>query len=125
MISDLLAELPGIDVTADAAARERYARDASPFRVEPLAVARPRDAGEVATCVAAAARAGVPVTARAGGSSVAGQCLGEGLIVDTSALRGVALSDDAGACWAGAGETLDDLNAALGRAGCMLGPDTT
>ena len=123
--NDLLADLAGVDVRADRETRERYARDESPFRVRPLAVARVRDADEVATCVAAAARAGVPVTARAGGSSVAGQCLGAGLIVDTSALGGVTLVDDGSSCWAGAGETLDDLNAALGAHGLMLGPDTT
>ena len=122
---DLLADLAGIDISADRDVRERYARDASPFRVAPLAVARVRDAGEVAACIAAAARAGVPVTARAGGSSVAGQCLGRGLIVDTSALRGVDTAGDGESCWAGAGETLDDLNDALGAGGRMIGPDAT
>ena len=122
---ELIAELAGLDVRDDAATVETYARDASPFRVRPLAVARVRDPSEVAACVAGAARAGVPVTARAGGSSVAGQCLGGGLIVDTSALRGVSVAEDGTSCWAGAGETLDDLNAALAKHGLMLGPDTT
>lgn len=125
MLSDLLAELAGLDVRHDDATRERYARDASPFRARPLAVARARDADEVAACVAAAARAGVPVTARAGGSSVAGQCLGEGLVVDTSPLRGVSVAPGGRSCWAAAGETLDDLNARLGDAGLMIGPDVT
>ena len=125
MAHDLVAELAGVDVRTDAETLEAYARDASPFRVRPLAVARVRDAAEVAACVAAAARAGVPVTARAGGSSVAGQCLGAGLVVDTAGLGGVSIAGGDDACWAGAGETLDRLNAALGRRGRMLGPDTT
>src|SRR5215204_3684178 len=107
MRDELVSELRGLDVAVDAQTLGLYARDRSPFVVEPMAVARARNADEVAACVAAAASLGVPVTARAGGSSVAGQCLGSGLVVDTSLLGGVELADDDGAsCWAGAGETL-------------------
>ena len=115
-----LGDLGGVELLTDAASRARYARDRSPFWVEPAAVAVPRDAAEVAACV----RSGVPVTARAGGSSVAGQCLGSGLVVDTSLLGGVEV-DGPDSCWAGAGVVLDDLNAALGDTGRMVGPDTT
>src|SRR3954464_10864721 len=82
MRDELVSELRGLDVASDVETRRLYARDRSPFVVEPLAVARVRSADEVAACVAAAARGGVPVTARAGGRSVAGQGLGAGLGVD-------------------------------------------
>ena len=117
----LVDELRGVDVAVDAETLGLYARDRSPFVVEPMAVARVRSADEVAACVVAAARVGVPVTARAGGSSVAGQCLGSGLVVDTSLLGGVVL--DGSSVWAGAGVGLDALNAALGEV--MIGPDVT
>jgi FAD/FMN-containing dehydrogenase len=117
-------DLGGVEVRRDAEVRERYSRDRSPFVVEPQAVALPHDAAGVAACVAGAAAAGVPVTARAGGSSVAGQCLGSGLIVDTSLLGGVEV-DGPDSCWVGAGVTLDDLNAGLSSAGRMIGPDAT
>ena len=107
-------------LASDPATRTRYARDASQFFVEPQAVCVARDAGEVAECMAA----GLPVTARAGGSSVAGQCLGSGLVVDTSLLGGVELQED-GSCWVGAGVVLDSLNSALSPAGRMIGPDVT
>jgi FAD/FMN-containing dehydrogenase len=107
-------------LASDPATRARYSRDASPFVVEPQAVCVAHDAGEVAECMAA----GLPVTPRAGGSSVAGQCLGSGLVLDTSLLGGVEVEDD-GSVWAGAGVVLDELNAALAGHGRMLGPDTT
>ena len=109
-----------MDVRDDPATRARYARDRSPFRVEPAAVAFPRDAAEVAECL----RYGLPVTVRAGGSSVAGQCLGDGLIVDVSGLHGIEPATDE-AVWVGAGEGLDDLNARLALSGRMIGPDVT
>src|SRR4051812_15576873 len=99
MRDELLHELGGLDVAADAQTRRLYARDRSPFVVEPLAVVRARSAEEVAACVAACSSLGVPVTARAGGSSVAGQCLGSGLVVDTSLLEGVCR--DGSSVWAG------------------------
>src|SRR5215213_9948336 len=112
-----------LTLASDAETRALYARDASPFVVEPLAVCRARDADEVAACVATAASAGLPVTARAGGSSVAGQCLGAGWILDTSALGGVELDGDS--VRAGAGVGLDGLNSALAADGVMIGPDVT
>jgi FAD/FMN-containing dehydrogenase len=121
MRGHLVDELRGVDVAIDAETLGLYARDRSPFVVEPLAVARVRSVDEVAECVGAACRLGVPVTARAGGSSVAGQCLGSGLVVDTSLLGGVVVDGDS--VWAGAGVVLDDLNAALGDR--MIGPDVT
>src|SRR4051812_45076110 len=99
MRAQLVDQLRGVDVAVDAETLGVYARDRSPFVVEPLAVARVRSVEEVAACVAAAASAGVPVTARAGGSSVAGQCLGRGLVVDTSGLVGFSLEGDS--VWAG------------------------
>src|SRR3954451_20591470 len=121
MRDELVGELRGLDVASDAQTRSLYARDRSPFVVEPLAVARVRSADEAAACVAAAASVGVPVTARAGGSGVAGQCLGSGLVVDTAALGGISLEGDS--VWAGAGVGLDSLNASLGDV--MIGPDVT
>ena len=111
--------LRGLDLRAPG----EYARDRSPFAVAPALAVAARDAGEVGAVVRAAAEHRVPVTARAGGSSVAGQCLGEGVVLDTSALRGVEL--DGEDAWCAAGESLDDLNRALAPAGRAVGPDVT
>ncbi|HVE67726.1 MAG TPA: FAD-binding oxidoreductase [Solirubrobacteraceae bacterium] len=116
---DLLHALAGLDVRPAA----DYARDRSPFAVRPAAAVAARDAPDVARVLRAAAAAGVPVTTRAGGSSVAGQCLGEGVVLDTSGLRGVEL--DGEDAWCGVGESLDDVNRALAAAGRAIGPDVT
>src|SRR3954451_22701907 len=108
--------MSGVEVRRDRETLGRYARHRSPFVVAPAAVALPRDAGEVAECLTL----GMPVTARAGGASVAGQCLGSGLVVDTTRMDSVGVEPD-GSCWAGAGVVLDDLNGFLRAAGRMIG----
>ena len=77
-------ELAG-EVRDDAYTRHLFAGDASLYAVEPLAVAFPRDADDVAAAVTIAARLGVPVIPRGGGTSLAGQTAGGGgLVIDTS-----------------------------------------
>ncbi len=102
---------------------DAYARDRSPFSVRPALAVAARDGKEVRAVLRAAAEHDVPVTARAGGSGVAGQCLGEGAILDTSPLQGV--EPDGEDVWCGVGETLDAVNRALGPSGRVVGPDVT
>jgi len=71
-------------VAADPFTRGRYATDASIYQIMPLAVAFPRDAGDVAAALAVAREEGVPVIARGGGTSQNGQPIGAGLILDFS-----------------------------------------
>jgi FAD/FMN-containing dehydrogenase len=120
--AELRRRLAGLDLRLDRGNLRRYSRDQSPFRRAPAAALVARDAGEVAAAVEGAAELGVPVTPRAGGSGVAGGCLGEGLVIDTSELRGVEPAA-AESVWCGAGETLDGVNAALAGAGREIGPD--
>ncbi len=63
------------DVRFDAYSRHLYAQDASSYAIEPLGVCLPRHADDVAAAVAVGARLGVPVLARGGGTSLAGQCV--------------------------------------------------
>jgi FAD/FMN-containing dehydrogenase len=102
---------------------EDYARDHSPFAVTPSIAVAARDAGDVEGVLRLAADRGVPVTARAGGSSVAGQCLGEGVVLDVGGLGGVELEGDD--VWCGVGESLDDVNRVLASARRTIGPDVT
>src|SRR5467141_2711903 len=55
------------------------------FRRKPLAVVSPRSEEDVARTVAFACSNGIPVTARGGGSSLAGQALGPGIVLDFAA----------------------------------------
>ncbi len=71
-------------VSAGTAERAAYAADASLYRVVPAAVAWPRDADEVAAALAACRTLGVPVTCRGAGTSIAGNAVGTGLVLDFS-----------------------------------------
>lgn len=63
--------------------RSLHASDASLYRVEPLAVAAPRAIDELEGALAAARALEVPVTMRGTGTSIAGNAIGPGLVIDT------------------------------------------
>jgi FAD/FMN-containing dehydrogenase/Fe-S oxidoreductase len=77
------AEIQG-DVTWDSFSRGRYSTDASIYQCFPAGVVAPKTAADVAIMLEMAREEGLPVIARGGGTSTAGQALGEGLIVDFS-----------------------------------------
>ena len=68
----------------DVAAREVYSESAGIARIVPGAVAVPVDADDVVALVQWSHRAGVPLTARGSGSSMANGAVGEGVVVDLS-----------------------------------------
>ncbi|MFT5016595.1 MAG: FAD/FMN-containing dehydrogenase, partial [Limisphaerales bacterium] len=81
--TDLAAALSG-KLQTDEAHRILYATDASVYRELPLAVAFPRSEADVVACIRFAAKHKIAVTPRAGGTSLAGQAIGAGLVVDVS-----------------------------------------
>ena len=85
--SDVVAELRrhGVeDVDASTLTRALYSTDASLYRVVPQVVVRPRHVDEVLAVVEACATTGVPITARGAGTSIAGNSVGAGVVVDFS-----------------------------------------
>src|SRR4051794_15569021 len=60
----------------------RYASDASPYRLIPKVVVMAHDATDVAKAFEFGRREGIPVTLRAGGTSLNGQAQGAGVLVD-------------------------------------------
>jgi FAD/FMN-containing dehydrogenase/Fe-S oxidoreductase len=85
------------DVSASSLDRAAYSSDASCYRVVPAAVARPRDADEVAAALAVCRDLGTPVTCRGAGTSIAGNAVGTGLVLDFSRHMNQVRSVDAGA----------------------------
>ncbi|MEV0566596.1 FAD-binding and (Fe-S)-binding domain-containing protein [Dactylosporangium sp. NPDC050588] len=85
-MTDVVAalEATGLEVRADAGTRGMYSSDASLYRIPPLAVVRPRHVDEVAAALAVARETGVPVTSRGAGTSVAGNAVGRGIVLDFS-----------------------------------------
>src|SRR5699024_12165433 len=74
----------GLEPQHDARRLAEYAYDASNYRVPPAAVLFPRSEEEVARALAVCHRLGVPATARGGGTSMAGNAVGTGLVLDLS-----------------------------------------
>jgi len=73
------------EVRTDPIALALFSTAACIFRRKPLAVISPRSEADVASTVAFAHSNGIPVTARGGGSSLAGQALGPGIVLDFAA----------------------------------------
>ncbi|KUI36475.1 FAD-binding and (Fe-S)-binding domain-containing protein [Mycobacterium sp. GA-2829] len=72
------------DVRVDATSRAAYSSDASLYRVTPRAVVFPAHADEVAAALSVCRAEGVPLTARGGGTSIAGNAVGAGIVLDFS-----------------------------------------
>ncbi|CAN5584362.1 FAD-binding and (Fe-S)-binding domain-containing protein [soil metagenome] len=87
-------ERAGLEVRADAGTRAMYSSDASLYRIPPLAVVRPRHSDEVAAALAVARETGVPLTSRGAGTSVAGNAVGRGIVLDFSRHLNKVLSID-------------------------------
>ena len=68
----------------DMTTRAAYTSDASIFRRVPAAVLEPKTVDDVRDGISVARERGWKVVGRGGGSSVAGNAIGEGLIIDTS-----------------------------------------
>ncbi|HET9417961.1 MAG TPA: FAD-binding and (Fe-S)-binding domain-containing protein, partial [Chthoniobacterales bacterium] len=115
----------GCDVRFDNLTRQLYATDASIYQIEPAGVAFPRTAREASIVIRTAADEGVSVTPRGAGTSLVGNAIGEGVIVDFSRHNRKIdnLNIDKRSVRVGAGVVLDQLNAFLKPHGFCFGPD--
>jgi D-lactate dehydrogenase len=94
--------------------RHALAHDASHFLLLPSAVVAPRDAGEVAKLLQVSARQGVPLTFRSGGTSLSGQAVTDGLLVDVRRhFQAVEVLDGGARVRVQPGVTVRQLNARL------------
>lgn len=110
-------------VRSDTATREMYATDASLYRRVPVGALRAHVADDIDAAVGACASHGVPLTMRGAGTSLAGQTVGSGLVVDCSALGAISIDPDAKTARVEPGAVLDRLNAAASAHGLFFGPD--
>jgi len=115
----------GCDVRADRLTRILFATDASIYQIEPEGAAFPRSAQEASSVIRESTDAGLSITPRGAGTSLVGNAIGEGLIVDFSRHnRGISDLDVEGrTVRVGAGVVLDQLNNFLKPHGFCFGPD--
>jgi len=110
----LKAELSG-DVHFDRFTRGRYATDASHYQVMPVGVVAPRTIEEAERAIEIARAEKLSVLARGGGTSQAGQTVGQSLVIDCSKYltRILDLDVKRARCTVEPGIVLDDLNRQL------------
>jgi D-lactate dehydrogenase len=120
-----LEQLLGADrVLGRASDIVRYASDASPYRRFPQAVVMAHDASDVAKTLAYGRRSGIPVTFRAGGTSLNGQGQSDGILVDVRRhFGGFAVEDGGALVRVRPGTVLGHANRVLAPHGRKLGPD--
>ncbi|MDS1268806.1 FAD-binding and (Fe-S)-binding domain-containing protein [Lipingzhangella sp. LS1_29] len=113
------------DVDFSTTARATHSADASIYRHPPLGVVYPVDGADVAAVLALAREFDVALTMRGAGTSIAGQVLGRGLVLDCSRyMSGISEIDPEGhTAWVGPGTVLDELREAAGKHGLTFGPD--
>jgi D-lactate dehydrogenase len=124
----LRGELEGLlgpdRVLARASDIVRYASDASPYRLFPQAVVMAHDAADVAKVLAYGRSSGIPVTFRAGGTSLNGQGQTDGILVDVRRhFTGVAVEEGGARARVKPGTVLGHANRVLAPHGRKLGPD--
>lgn len=104
-----------------------YATDASVYKEEPAAVAWPKSASDIARILEFARSEKTSITMRAGGTSLAGQVVGSGIIVDISKYMNKILEINKTEMWVRVqpGVVLDELNLKLKEQGLFFGPETS
>ncbi|MGH3436923.1 MAG: FAD-binding and (Fe-S)-binding domain-containing protein [Sciscionella sp.] len=124
MLRRLRAAVRG-DVDFSTSARSVYANDASNYRQVPLGVVFPRDADDVVAAVGICRDAGVALTPRGRGTSIAGNAIGSGVVLDNSRYfnRILEIDPQLRVARVQPGVVLDELQAAAAPHGLRFGPD--
>jgi FAD/FMN-containing dehydrogenase/Fe-S oxidoreductase len=122
--SALRQELAG-EVRFDNISRALYSTDASIYQIPPVGVVIPKTREDIIRAVDIARRCRCPVTMRGGGTSQAGQAIGEGLQIDTSKYYNQILELNVAGRWVRVepGVVLDELNAFLKPHALRFAPD--
>lgn len=125
--SDLVSELRarGLrEVDDSTLARALYSSDASLYRVIPQAVVKARHVEDLLAVHEASRALGVPITLRGAGTSIAGNAVGPGIVVDTRGFnRVLEIDPDARTARVEPGVVHADLQRAAAPYGLRFGPD--
>ena len=113
------------EVRFDEISRALYSTDASVYQIRPAGVVVAKHREDVIRAFEVCRRHQCPVTMRGGGTSQAGQAIGEGVQIDVSKHVNRLLEVNAEQMWARVepGIVLDELNAKLAPLGLRFAPD--
>ena len=114
-------------ILTDPLHRIAYATDASAYREVPQGVAFPENEQDIVFLIQEAIKRNTHLIPRAGGTSIAGQVVGNGIVVDISKHFKKILEVNAEERWARVqpGVVLDELNLALEPYGLFFSPETS
>ena len=126
LFAGLSKKLDG-DLKTDNLHKAIYATDASVYRKTPLAVAYPKHVDDIKQLIFFANIHNISLIPRAAGTSLAGQCVGDGIIVDTSRYftRIFNLNEEEKIIEVEPGVIRDELNLFLKPYGLFFGPNTS
>lgn len=115
------------ELYADTTMRTLYATDASAYREMPLAVAIPKTTEDLKKLIAFAHKEKTSLIPRTAGTSLAGQVVGHGIVVDVSRNFTGILELNVGERWVRVqpGVVRDELNLFLKPYGLLFGPETS
>jgi FAD/FMN-containing dehydrogenase/Fe-S oxidoreductase len=124
---DTLADSLDGELKYDKITTTIYSTDASVYKEEPIAVAWPKGISDIRRILLFARKEKSNVTIRAGGTSLAGQVVGSGIIVDISKYMNKILEINKDEMWVRVepGVVLDELNLDLKELGLFFGPETS
>lgn len=107
--------------------RALYATDASVYRMLPLAVAYPKNMADIKLLIEFAAQNNTSLIPRTAGTSLAGQCVGNGIVVDVSKYftKIISLDERTKTVTVQPGVVRDQLNNYLKPYGLFFGPNTS
>ncbi|MEQ9425325.1 MAG: FAD-linked oxidase C-terminal domain-containing protein [Cyclobacteriaceae bacterium] len=125
-LSDLASNLEG-EFYTDETTRRLYSTDASAYKELPLAVATPKTEADIKAIIKFANETKTGLIPRAAGTSLAGQVVGNGIVVDVSKHLNKVLEINEKERWVRVqpGIIRDDLNKHLAPYGLMFGPETS
>lgn len=124
-LQEALAHRVDGEVRFDDGSRATYSTDSSNFRQVPIGVVVPRTVEDGAEAVAVCSEYDAPIVSRGGGTSLAGQCTNEAIVIDWTKYCNQVVSIDAEnrRCTVEPGIVLDTLNRELAGYGLRFGPE--
>lgn len=124
LVAELRTQIHG-EVRFDDGSRALYATDASNYRQVPVGVVIPNDVDDVISTITLARHHSIPILARGGGTSLAGQCCNVAVVIDMSKYmnRVIAIDPQQKLAHVQPGTILDDLRHAAEQYSLTFGPD--